>query len=233
MGILAFVLLVAQVAATVLGVVTDAAWFIETLTLRFVPALVATALAVGLAWHFVRRRQQIGRVLQWFVILTVTVSVATAGSATVTAWQKAQKARADASIQTKVEKYEPPNFTGDSLVSRTLTGQRLVGARFATSHLTDVDFDASDLSEADFRGATLVRVNLAGVNLCAADARGADLRGVQNINKVTDWNFFIYDKATRFPEGFNIEIAAGPIFYSGRGILYSCTGAPKLIKETR
>ncbi|MEP0913053.1 pentapeptide repeat-containing protein [Leptolyngbya sp. GB1-A1] len=103
------------------------------------------------------------------------------------------------------------NLQSADLTEADLEGANLRGANLTRSVLTDVQLRRADLQVAVLQGASLSAANLDEVNLQGADLRGAYLVGTvltyaQNLHNsiLTD---AIYDRKTRFPEGFNPDVA--------------------------
>jgi len=95
------------------------------------------------------------------------------------------------------------------LVKANLMEADLDGADLREAYLMDIDLTNANLIGANLRGADLTDANLTGADLTNADLRGAKLRtNLSGANLKTA----IYDKMTKWPEGFDYE-KAGAILY--------------------
>jgi len=85
-----------------------------------------------------------------------------------------------------------------SFASACLRRAQLIGAELRDATLVGAVLDGGDLSEATLIDADLSDASLVGANLNGADLTGAHLEG-------TILRRVVYDEATRWPSGFDIE----------------------------
>lgn len=95
-----------------------------------------------------------------------------------------------------------------SLTRANLTNAHLQGADFTCSNLRSAVLDNADLTDADFGGADLQNASLAKSTLYGTILQRTDLRGA-NLSESELGNYYhgspIYDKDTKFPEGYDPE----------------------------
>ena len=84
-----------------------------------------------------------------------------------------------------------------------LSGEDREGLDLSSEDFRNIDLRGASLTGVNLRRANLYEANLTGVDLSDADLRGADLRKADLTD--TDFSNSFYDKATKWPIGFDIE----------------------------
>lgn len=127
--------------------------------------------------------------------------------------------RAMYKILANIKRLNRHNITNITLTEAFLKNAYLVKADLMEANLEAADLrDAylmdTDLTNANLIGANLMGANLTDSNLTGADLSSADLRGAKLGSNLSDANLknAIYDKMTKWPEGFDYE-KAGAILY--------------------
>jgi uncharacterized protein YjbI with pentapeptide repeats len=82
-----------------------------------------------------------------------------------------------------------------TLIGKDLSKGVFYGAYFVNTDLQYVKFIEADLEKADFKNANLLKTNL----------KGANLKDAKNLNMAKNINTVIYDNATIWPDGFDIN----------------------------
>jgi uncharacterized protein YjbI with pentapeptide repeats len=115
---------------------------------------------------------------------------------------------------------EGASFIGSDLTGADLSGADIYWGWFMGANLTDAKLRGARLSGADFTEAWLVRADLSGANLGTDNVGGStSLKGANLSDAILDdanLTGAIYDRLTRFPDGFS-PVLAGMKLEKGKG----------------
>ncbi|SKB72834.1 Uncharacterized low-complexity proteins [Arthrobacter sp. 31Cvi3.1E] len=191
-------------------------WYPETFSL---PVLL-NLFAICLIWYFRKSiLRYVGmrmRTAFWVLSLICTITLtANMTTAILRAYPKEVAKQAEVPQQ-------DADLSNRTVSEISYSGKDLSHARFNNSQIHNVSFVDSNLTQSSFAGASIDNVDFTGSNLCGADFRGSDLSRVTTLGRASKLDFFIYDEATKFPDGGKPEYIPGFVKYQHRSILISC-----------
>lgn len=101
------------------------------------------------------------------------------------------------------------NFIGANFDEASLEGTSLANANFSQSSLKNTNLKRANLKETNFSDADLSQANLDESKLIKANLKGATLKGAKLRGDLTGIKLenAIYDKDTKWPEGFDPRLA--------------------------